>query len=435
MSSLRSRLTLSLALSVSIAGGILVWVVYDETQDNVRELLDDQMEQVATVVGHRISTGPVSPGVSPNHEAEDDLMINVEPESGQRSGLGTRRAHEQDYRTYRARAGNQSIEVAQGLGLRNEIARHVAIAALVPILVLLPLLALLVSALIRRHLRPLEVAAAAIAGRPSLSRSPLPLAGMPSEIRPLIVEINRLLGRLGDALVREQRFVADASHALRTPLQALQLQVDVLDGSPDPTEIELRRQQLRAGIRRAVRLANHLLSLAQSDHAPTAVTSIALDPAVREIVSAYESAAHAATVTLDVEATTGASVVADARRLTLVIGNILDNAIRHSPPGGDVHIRVTANHRATIELTDEGPGIPEADLEHAFDRFNRLARQGGAGGGSGLGLATARGVARQLGGELTLGNRVGRPGLIARFTLPRSPSPSPNTVSPTGVSP
>ena len=422
MTSLRTRLTVSLALSVAIAGGILVWVVYDETQGNVRELLDDQMEQVATVVGNRISTVPVSPGVSPSHEAEDDLVINVEPESGQPAGLGIRRGREQDYRTYRTRAGDQSIEVAQGLEMRNEIARHVAIAALVPILVLLPLLAILVSLLIRRHLRPLEAAASSIAARPPLSRMPLPIAGMPGEIRPLIIEINRLLGRLGDALDREQRFVADASHALRTPLQALQLQVDVLDGSPDPKEIALRRQQLRAGIRRAVRLANHLLSLAQSEHVPTAAASAALDPTVREIVSAYEAAAHAATVRLDVESMTDSFVAADARRLTLVIGNLLDNAIRYSPPGSRVQIRVTANHRATVELTDEGPGIPEAELEHAFDRFNRLARQGG--GGSGLGLATARGVARQLGGEVTLGNRAGRSGLVAQFTLPRAPSPA-----------
>ena len=110
---------------------------------------------------------------------------------------------------------------------------------------------------------------------------------------------------------------------------------------------------------------------------------------------------------------------ADTRRLTLVIGNVLDNAIRYSPPGSRVQIRVTSNHRAAIELTDEGPGIPEADLEHAFDRFNRVTRLSGPGGGSGLGLATARSVARQLGGELTLSNRVGRTGLIVQFTLPR----------------
>lgn len=419
MSSLQTRLTLSVALSVAVAGGILVWVVYNDTQVNVRELLDDQMEQIAKVVGSRVSSAPLSPAVSSTHESEDDLTVKVEPAAGQPTGLGIRPGREQDYRTYRARAGDQSIEVAQGLDLRREMAQHIAITALVPILVLLPLLALLVSMLIRRQLKPLEAATASIASRPPLSRSPLPLAGIPSEIRPLIVEFNRLLGRLGDALDREQRFVADASHALRTPLQALQLQVDVLDGSPDPREIELRRQQLRAGIRRAVRLANHLLSLAQSEHVPTATSSTALDPAVREIVSAYEAAAHAANVHLDIGSLTGALVAADTRRLTLVIGNVLDNAIRYSPPGSRVQIRVTANQRVTIELTDEGPGIAETDLEHAFDRFNRLARPNGAGGGSGLGLATARSVARQLGGELTLGNRAGRTGLIAQFTLPR----------------
>ncbi len=423
MTSLRARLTWSIALAVAIAGGILVWVVYNDTQTSVRELLDDQMEQVAKVVGSRVSSAPLSPAVSAAHEAEDDLLVKVEPDTGQPAGLGTRRGHDQDYRTYRARAGDQSIEVAQGLKLRAEISKHIAIAALVPILVLLPLLAILVSVLIRRQLRPIEVAAASIAGRPPLSRSPLPLTDMPSEIRPLIVEINRLLGRLGDALEREHRFVADASHALRTPLQALQLQVDVLDGSPDPREVAVRREQLRAGIRRAVRLANHLLSLAQSEHPTSSAVLTPLDSALREIVSAYEAAAHAANVNLEVESTGGALVAADIRRLTLVIGNVLDNAIRYSPPGSRVRIRATANHRATVELSDEGPGIPEPDLERAFDRFNRLAREGAPGGGSGLGLATARSVARQLGGELTLSNRSDRSGLLAQFTLPRVSSP------------
>lgn len=423
MNSLRARLTLSIVLVVASAGGILVWVVYNETQLNVRELLDDQMEQVAKVVGARVSSEPLA--VSPDHEAEDDLVVNVEPEAGKPTGLGIRKGPDQDYRTYRARAGDQSIEVAQGLELRNEIARHVIQAALVPILVLLLLLLVLASVLIRRHLQPLEAAAAAIAARPPLSRSPLAVDGMPVEIRPLIVELNRLLARLGDALDREQRFVADASHALRTPLQALQLQVDVLDGSTELKEIEIRREQLRAGIRRAVRLANHLLLLAQSEHAPVSTATTPLDGAVREIVSAYEAAARAASVAVEIESVPGVFVAADERRLTLVIGNVLDNAIRHSPVGGRIEIKVSAGHRAVVELSDEGPGIPETDLAHAFDRFNRLARADGH-GGSGLGLATARSIARQLGGELTLGNRAARPGLVAHFTLPRAPAEAPN---------
>ena len=83
MSSLRTRLTVSVALSVAIAGGILVGVVYNDTQVDVRELLDDQMEQIAKVVGSRVSTAPLSPAVSASHESEDDLLVNVEPQAGQ----------------------------------------------------------------------------------------------------------------------------------------------------------------------------------------------------------------------------------------------------------------------------------------------------------------------------------------------------------------
>ena len=137
---------------------------------------------------------------------------------------------------------------------------------LIPLMVLFPVLGLVITFAIRRRLQPLQAVASSVAGRAPLALDPLPVANVPEEIRPLIEEINRLLARLKTAMEREQRFVVDAAHALRTPLTALQLQADVLDGSDDPAERAARLAEMRAGIQRAVQLSNQLLSLAQRVH-------------------------------------------------------------------------------------------------------------------------------------------------------------------------
>jgi len=293
----------------------------------------------------------------------------------------------------------------------------VALATLSPVILLLPVLVLLIGVVIRRQLRPLDRAASTIAQRAELSFEELPVDQLPAEVRPFVDEINRLLHRLEALIQREQQFVTDAAHALRTPLTALQLQAEVLEGGRDETEKAARLTELRSGIRRVIRLSEQLLSFARSKaSAPATTAATDLQQLFQEVRQAYEPLAGAREVSLRTQAAP-ASVCGDLRRLTLVLGNLVDNAIRYSPRGAVVELRCGVDAgRARIEVWDEGCGLPPEELERVFERFYRVP--GDPTSGSGLGLSTVDDIVRELGGTVALENRSDRSGLIAVVMLP-----------------
>jgi two-component system OmpR family sensor kinase len=244
-------------------------------------------------------------------------------------------------------------------------------------------------------------------------------------VRPLVDEINRLLHRLSTAVEREQRFVTDAAHALRTPLTALQLQAEILEGGSSSEERAARLSELRAGIRRVIRLSEQLLSLARSQSETGPITATTeLDSTLQEVAAFYAASASAKQIDLAVEAGSSARVYGNARRLTLIFGNLLDNSLRYTPAGGHIRIRASAaGGVARVEVWDEGCGLPPSELERVFERFYRAP--GSEGSGSGLGLATVDALVGQLGGQVVLENRVDHTGLVAIVTLPLAPGQEP----------
>jgi signal transduction histidine kinase len=144
-----------------------------------------------------------------------------------------------------------------------------------------------------------------------------------------------------------------------------------------------------------------------------------VDPAIAEAFHVYGPIAAAREVDLHQVAPCDAEVVSDPRDLSQIIGNLLDNALRYTAAGGRVAVSATADSGGVrIEIADEGPGLPESELENVFHRFYRLP--GDATEGSGLGLAVVRGIVERLGGRVQLANRTDRSGLIAQAWLPRS---------------
>jgi two-component system OmpR family sensor kinase len=437
MSSLRQRLLSSLWLTLALVGSLCAAFTYFRTQDEINSLLDYQMQQVATFVGaHSFSDAQaarLSPLPAGDRDDEDGYSVSVRDADGRQlyasgrdmtkapaDGLGFRtiKVGEDSYRVFVAKSGTKRITVGQQIQLRQETATAAALIALLPVLVLIPLLGVVISLVIRRQLRPLHEIAREVAGRASRGLEPLPVAGLPTEIRPLIDELNHLLARLRTASEHEQRFIADAAHALRTPLAALQLQADVLDGSTDATERAARTAELRSGIRRVVRLSNHLLHLVRAEPAGGPIVSqIAIDHAMTEAYELYAPIAQARGLRLDLSVECQANVPGDARHLAQIIGNLLDNALRHTPTGGTVNVRVDCDPiDLCISVIDEGPGLPESELDKVFARFYRAP--GDVTEGSGLGLAVVRNIVGRLGGRTTLENRVDRHGLIARAWLP-----------------
>ncbi|HWU68592.1 MAG TPA: ATP-binding protein [Stenotrophobium sp.] len=438
MTSLRWRLVITLWAALAVIGSGSAAYSYVYTRQSTNALLDYQLAQIAGFLGAQDFTGITSAAMNPpppHHEHEDDVIVTVRGRGGKLlyasgnpgpipplSTLGYQDMTLQgaSYRVFSAQAGTRRIAVAQQLETREEIAADAALSALLPIAILLPLLGLIIIFVIRHQLRPLRQAAAEVAARKPMALQALPITGLPDEIRPLIDAINHLLARLHDALEIEQRFIADAAHALRTPLTALQLQADVLDGSVDSSERAARLDELRAGIRRTTHLADQLLTLHQHPHDAAAVTAhTSLSRAITEIVSNYHAAANKKNLHFHLALTDAndVEVPGDTRQLALIFGNLLDNALRYSAAGGTITI-TCRRQRSTvnIEISDEGPGLPDTELSTVFARFYRIA--GDRTMGNGLGLATVHSLVQLLGGAVSLSNRTDRSGLLACVTLP-----------------
>lgn len=435
MTTLRARLTVWLLGALVLVGSCSALFVYVRAERATQALLDNQLKQVGQLVAarRRERTVPLAGrDAEPAGKAPEDLIVTVRDEAGTVRfstdpevplptpvpGFSERQIGGQRYRVYGMDTGVRSVAVAQAIGVRQDAALAGALAVLLPVAVLIPVLALVIGFVVRRGLTPLEKAVRSIAERSPLALEAVALADQPEDLRPLIGAMNRLIARLAESLEHERRFISDAAHALRTPIAALLLQADVLDTCRDVDERDRRLRELRAGIDRAVRLTNQLLALAGDERGPRIVGArTPADVLLEEVAGLYAPLAAARGVRIELLPETDAGLPGELGRLLLIVGNLFDNAVRHSPAGGKVQLRShEAGSTVEIEVVDEGPGIPPAEIERVFERFYRSA--GAPEGGSGLGLATARAVAGRLGGRVTLANRTDRAGLVARVTLP-----------------
>ncbi len=431
--SLRWRITRSLWLALGAVGLLCSGIDYWAAWRHAGAVIDQQMAQIAGVLARQQLGAPAMAGAM-TLDADDGYAVAIRDRNGallfdsqpgrtlpttNAKGFGEVRNRDGTYRIYGlTTAAGEVINVGQLLEERDEVALASALAALAPVALLVPVLGLMIGLVIRRQLRPLGLLATEITRRLPGAPEPLPLTGLPDELHPLIRAVNRLLGMLGQALLHEQRFVTDAAHALRTPLTALQLQAAVLDGSADPVERARRLAELDAGIRRVARLSADLLAVAPDDSKMFAPSpSLALDDELTELVELYQPAAQARALRIELTTGEGCRVAAHRRQLRLLIGNPLENALRYSESGGCVSVTcVRDGGHARITIVDEGPGLDEAELAAVFDWFYRAP--GDTTAGSGLGLSTARRIASDLGGVISLHNRDRGRGLQVLIRLP-----------------
>lgn len=293
--------------------------------------------------------------------------------------------------------------------VRRELVAVRAFEAVLPILAAVPIALLVVGWIVSRAMRPLDRLAAELPALGDRSAA-IPTAGVPSEVLPLVVAMNDLLGRLKRQLEFRTRFVSDAAHELRTPLAALQLQLDAASaGGRDAVPADAR-----ASVARMSALVAQMLDLARAE-APgeTRLAPLSLDEAVRSVVGELLPIAEAKGIDLGGdEAPAETFVLAEPADLHLLLRNLIDNAVRYTPPGGRVDLVAAADSGAVaFEVRDTGPGIPAAMLERVFDRFVRLDPDTA---GTGLGLAIARAAAERMGATLAIRNREDGPGLVVR---------------------
>jgi signal transduction histidine kinase len=295
-------------------------------------------------------------------------------------------------------------------------------------------LALLVSTLmifaLRRGLRPLDQAARFVAERSASSLAPIAVEPLPREISPLALAINGLLAKLDHALSAQRRFLADAAHELRTPVTALQLQLQWLKRSGDEASRQEALAELESGIARSRRLVEQLLEVARADEPDDAAALAArrepvdLGELARSVVGALSVRAEQRGVDLGASTRAAPVVQGDAHQLTVLLNNLVENALRYTPAGGVVDVEATQlDGQPVLRVVDNGPGIPPDEREAVFDRFYRgrdartLARDPG---GSGLGLAIVRAIAEHHQAQVSLHTPASGMGLEVRvcFTPP-----------------
>jgi two-component system OmpR family sensor kinase/two-component system sensor histidine kinase QseC len=410
------RLLLALLAMLALAALAMGLLTYRSVLAETEALFDYQLRQMALSLRDQ---GEIAPEQA-RAFADDDLDFVVQvwsidgrsvyqsrphPELPARAALGFAdiSAGGHTWRTFGVATPLRVIQVAQPLTIRKRLAADAALHAILPLLLAAPVLALVVWWVTKVALRPLFDLAGEVQGRDGQSLAPLPTEGLPEEVSPLVGAFNLLLERLSRSLDTQRAFVGDAAHELRSPLTALKLQLQLLRRAPDDAAREEALAALSAGIERATRLVEQLLALARSEPGAPAVEMLPLDlsEAVRQAMADAVPLALARGVELELFANDSVQVRGDRTSLTALVRNLVDNAVRYSPKGARVELRVLVDQGSpTIHVDDAGPGIPPSERERVFDRFYRRASNDEQ--GSGLGLAIVKGVAARHGAQVSL---------------------------------
>lgn len=315
-------------------------------------------------------------------------------------------------------AGNLVIQVAEPLTSRNAFSQRFIFFAIARDVLLAGLAAGAVAVAVTWSLRPLRQLRDEVLARRTDDLSPIDTRRVPADVLPLVEAMNDHLLRYRALLATQRQFLDDASHQLRTPLATLLTQVSYAQREADAGKVRETLNAMRQQLKRTVRQANQLLALARADTSELQARPTELNKLAGEVTRRFWQGARGQGIDLGFDA--AAAPVVAAVHPALVeeaLSNLIDNAVRHTPPGGHVTVRVGGDaEKACIEVADTGPGIPEAELPLATQRFFRASNTRGQ--GSGLGLAIAQSIALRHRGRLLLSAASGEGGLRARIELP-----------------
>ncbi len=320
------------------------------------------------------------------------------------------------------------VQVAETLDKRNRLANDIIKGVILPQFVILPLAIVLVWFGLTRGLAPLHALQANIRARRPDDLSPLDAAHTPAEIAPLVTSFNELLTRLEHNIELQKRFIADAAHQMKTPLAGLRMQAEFASRQAVSEEVRRSLEHIAASSDQAARLVSQLLTLARAESSTAARAFEPVDLAAlgRQVTRNWVPPALDKQMDLGFDGPEQPVWIAgNAMMLQEMLGNLLDNAIRYTPPGGRITLRVStdATH-VRVEVEDTGPGIPPAERAHVLERFYRILGRDGE--GSGLGLAIVREIAVAHRGEISIHDHVYHPaprraGTLIKLSFPRLP--------------
>ncbi|EON19636.1 hypothetical protein ASL20_15920 [Cupriavidus necator] len=439
MRSIQRTLLWWLAAGLLAGIAIATALIYGQARQEANALFDYQMKQMAAALPSQFAN-PVAPPFlgAPGDltHADEDVVIHIWDGSGRslylshshpalpaRAELGFSNVTTQqgEWRLYSMQLGPTVVQIAQPMSARRTLAARMALRTVAPLLLLLPLLGWLVWMAVGRGLRPLREIATEVRARDANTLAPLAVRQMPDEIAPLSAALNQLLARLSHAIDTQRAFVADAAHALRTPLAALQLQAQLVERADNGAARDEAIGKLRQGLERLTHLVTQLLTLARQEpgaamprHEPVELHQLAAS-----VVADMAQAALDRNIDLGLDGskdTSPAVVRGDVDALRILLTNLLDNALAYIPAGSRIDVLVgrSAEGRAVeLVVSDNGPGIPAEERARVFDRFYRVADA--PTGGSGLGLAIVAEIAQSHGARVVLEDA--GPGLRVRVVF------------------
>ncbi|MDY7540385.1 ATP-binding protein [Undibacterium sp. 5I1] len=429
ITSIRAKLSVFLIAAAILTALLIGLITYRHTLKENEDLLDYQLRQIALSL--RDQGVVADPSYYQQGDALD-VVIQIWNSNGSmlylsvpgaplfdRATLGltdvdvqlniSLNTYPKRWRVFSVATRDRIIQVAQPLDLRTDLAATAALRSLTPLLAFVPLMALLIWWTVGNSLLPLQRVANEVEQRDARSLEQVAETDLPSEVVPLITALNSLLARLQQAFSSQRAFVADAAHELRSPLTALKLQLQLLGNAPDDAAKKQALDQLNQGVDRSSHLIEQLLIAAQTDPADTQIQLQAYAPSTniaeltRQTIADLFPIAQSRELQLELAAPEQLLIPVDAARLSILIRNLIDNAIRYTPNGGQVHTSVI-DHGSQVELLveDSGPGIAPSDRERVFSRFYRLNNHPSQQTGSGLGLSIVKNIVDQHGAQITL---------------------------------
>lgn len=461
--SLRSRLRWLILLVLVAVLLPLALLSFQRTLGEVDELLDGRLAQSARTLealteraGVESLSGDATEGMlvpmapaptpgraarAPNHTYEDEVGFQVFDRRGRmvlatanfadlprpRTGDANFRDVRHAGRTWRLftladAAEGIVIQVGERYDSRHDIMHALWLYHGLPLLFGLPLLALLVGWAVRRGLRPLEALTKALSARELGSHRPIVLDGAPSELQPVLAALNGQFTRQADALERERRFSADVAHELRTPLAAIMLNIESAAAAHDPAQASTSLLGARHNVAALARRVEQLLALArlESSTGPEQRQTIDLVSVAIEVIE------ELAPVIAECGAELGFShddqpvqVSGYEAALAALLRNLVENAMRHIPAGGQVQLSIAQSPlTTTIDVADDGPGIPLERRAGVFARFHRESAS--RGDGYGLGLSIVQRAAELHGARIELLDSPFGRGLRVKVNIPRN---------------
>ena len=435
MRSIRSRLLAFLLVSAAFTALVVGFLSYRQLLRENEALFDYQLRQTALTLRDQGAIPDSAWATDPSSEVPDTIVQIWDIEGAviyvsrpgiilpnqATLGFSDLLIGGQHWRVFSVATRGRIIQVAQPLSVRRDLAAAAALRSLAPLLAFVPLMAVLIWWLVGSSLSPLYRLAAEVKERDADTLAPVSEDGLPSEIAPVASALNALLTRLSRSFERERAFVADAAHELRSPLTALKLQLQLYGRASSEAEREQAITALNAGVERATRLVEQLLTLARSD--PDAGLSpnfqyaaeVNLAELARRAAADTFPLAQARSIRIELEAPERVPIRGDASAIRILVRNLLDNAVRYTPQGGKVEVGIAeTTEAARLVVDDSGPGIPPAERERVFDRFYRRSTGNGVGDGigkdfgnetgTGLGLAIVKSIASQHHANISLGD-------------------------------